>query len=486
MVFYLCTKFINYHTMTKNSNTNSIKVKLVRKANELVEARYKFDIWETRVFAKMLTMLKPDDKDFQTYHIHVGELLKDFNLQGAGDNYIAVKQATKKLLSRVIEIQKETPEGLMWYAMPLLIGAKGFVEARGDNFISVQFHQELKPYLLELKERYLQYDIRNLWGLSSVYSVRMYELLKQYEKIGKRFFELDDLKEKLAIQPTEYEKYNHFKEKVILKAQGDLGNCTDIAFSIEERKQGRKVSGITFFIYSNPTKRSKKELSAIIPMVDYGIGKEMTDNSVFMELYDQVHSWGVSEETLKNLITEKGMEKVKNGIICTNESLKEGKVKTNTGGFFIKAVEEGWINGNQVKQGQKELLQNQKAEQKAKNIEELAQLEEKLSAIQEVRQTEANKIISGLTQADPFLAGEAVNKILNSKLVKYSLEKQTGLVLSNLDMSGWRSNKPLREAVIRQIELMHEEEFKDIHVRFDGQIRQLKARVEELQTAIKK
>ncbi|MBL7815700.1 MAG: replication initiation protein, partial [Saprospiraceae bacterium] len=87
--------------MAKNSNANSIKVKLVRKANELVEARYKFDIWETRVFAKMLTMLKPDDKDFQLYHIHVGELLKDFNLKDAGDNYLAVKQATKKLLSRV-------------------------------------------------------------------------------------------------------------------------------------------------------------------------------------------------------------------------------------------------------------------------------------------------------------------------------------------------------------------------------------------------
>ena len=58
---------------------------------------------------------------------------------------------------------------------------------------------------------------------------------------------------------AEYEKYNHFKEKVILKAQGDLGNCTDIAFTIEEHKQGRKVSGITFFIYSNPTNRSEEQ-----------------------------------------------------------------------------------------------------------------------------------------------------------------------------------------------------------------------------------
>ena len=344
---------------------NDTSVMLVRKANELVEARYKFDIWETRVFAKMLTMIKPDDKDFQLYHIHVGDLLKDFNLKDAGDNYYAVKQATKKMLSRVIEIQKETPEGLMWYAMPLIIGAKGFVEPKGDNFISVQFHQELKPYLLELKERYLQYDIRNLWGLSSVYSVRMYELLKQYEKIGKRFFALDDLKMKLAIQPMEYEKYNHFKDKVILKAQVDLANCTDITFNIEEHKQGRKVAGLMFFIHSNPNKRTKKELPATIPIPKKEDNRLVTDSTVFTELYEQVKIWGVTEKTLKNLIAEKGIEQVKNGMAVTHENVTEKKVKTNIAGFFVKSVGEGWKSSNQVKLEQTDQLQIKKMEQKS-------------------------------------------------------------------------------------------------------------------------
>lgn len=472
--------------MAKSTRKNDITVKLVRKANELVEAKYKFDIWETRVFAKMLTMVKPDDKEFQMYHIHVGELLKDFNLPDAGENYIAVKQATKKLLSRVIEIKKDTPEGLMWYAMPMLIGAKGFIEPKGENIISVQFHEELRPYLLELKERYLQYDIKNLWGLSSVYSVRIYELLKQYQKIGKRFFDLEDLKLRLAIEPTEYEKYNHFKERVILKAQSDLSDCTDISFSIEEQKEGRKVSGIMFFIYSNPNRQNKKELPIGIAMSENSSGKEVIDNAVFLELYGQVHFWGVTENTLKNLITQNGLDKVKNGISCTTESLKEGKVKTNTGGFFVKAVEEGWKSSNQIKQGQKELIQKQKAEQKAKNIEELAEVEKILLNIQEERQIEANKIISGLTQADAFLAAEAVNKIITSKSVKNALENQIGLSLNNLSMNDWRKNKSLRDAVIMQIELMHKTEFKDIHTKFDRRISVLKTRIQELKTAIKK
>lgn len=62
----------------------------------------------------------------------------------------------------------------------------------------------------------------NLWGLSSIYSVRMYELLKQYEKIGKRWFKLEDLRLILGMNQGEYPLYANFKQKVILKAQRDL------------------------------------------------------------------------------------------------------------------------------------------------------------------------------------------------------------------------------------------------------------------------
>ena len=44
-------------------------IKLIRKANELVEARYKFDIWEIRMFAKTLSMIQAYDEDFKEYQI---------------------------------------------------------------------------------------------------------------------------------------------------------------------------------------------------------------------------------------------------------------------------------------------------------------------------------------------------------------------------------------------------------------------------------
>ncbi|MBI1228142.1 MAG: RepB family plasmid replication initiator protein [Bacteroidetes bacterium] len=457
-------------------------VKLIRKANELVEARYRFDIWETRVFAKMLTLIKPDDEALRLYDIHVGDLLRDFNLQDAGDNYQAVKQAAKKLISRVIEIEKDTPEGVKWYAVPLLAGAQGFREARRGNYISVQFHPELKPYLLELKERYLQYDIRNLWGLSSVYSVRIYELLKQYERIGKRNFSLDDLRLRLAVQPEEYKLYGHFKDKIILKAQTDLREFTDISFSFDEQKEGRRVVALTFFIHANngrgiPTPKQER------PVQRAGKGG-VEENQGLEDIYAQVKPWGVTESTLKSLLHKHGEERVRQGVVCTQDNQKQQKVKDNIGGFFVKAVEEGWKSTQQLKQERAAEKRRQAEETRAQALAELARWEERLEDLLTARRTDANEVIRLLTQSDPFLAAEAVNKIMNHRTFRKSLEKSTGLDLGKLQMDDWRYNKPLRDAVIAQIEVLRPESFKEVQAKFDANVLQSRKAVEGLRKKI--
>ena len=108
------------------------QIKVIRKANELVEARYRFDLWEMRVFAKMLMSIRSEDKDLHRYNIHINEIIKDFNLHDKGDNYTAIKEAANKLLSKVIEIEKVTTEGVKWFRAPLLIGVEGFRSPRWE------------------------------------------------------------------------------------------------------------------------------------------------------------------------------------------------------------------------------------------------------------------------------------------------------------------------------------------------------------------
>ena len=67
----------------------------------------------------------------------------------------------------------------------------------------------------------------------------------------KRKFEIEELKNTLGISKDEYEQYGHFKNKVILKAQKDLLEETDIRFDIEEENSSRKVVAVIFVIFRN-------------------------------------------------------------------------------------------------------------------------------------------------------------------------------------------------------------------------------------------
>jgi plasmid replication initiation protein len=68
-----------------------------------------------------------------------------------------------------------------------------------EGVVHIAFDPALKPYLLQLKSRFKPYQLRNVISLNSFYSIRIYELLKQYENIGNRTFEINELREMLVL-----------------------------------------------------------------------------------------------------------------------------------------------------------------------------------------------------------------------------------------------------------------------------------------------
>jgi plasmid replication initiation protein len=448
-------------------------VRLIRKANELVEARYRYDIWETRIFAQMLSMVKYEDTDFQEYKIHLNDVIKTFNLDGGGKAYKLLVQGAKGLVNKKLLIERERDGQQTELDTWLLTSAEYLKSPNGEgNYVVVTFHPALKPYLLELKNRYLVYDIRNILKLTSSYSIRIYELLKQYEKIGKRTFEVENLKLILGILPGEYKLYGHFKDKVILKAQQDLAKETDISFDFEEGKKGKKIVSVTFHIRGNKERHTERDITELLE----DITEETKSDTIFMdadtnELFNQVQIWGITEVKLQNLVNKYGSDAVQEGLECTLEKIKQEKKMDNPGGFFIKAIEEGWKSPKQIKQNLSEQQQKKTKIENDKLVEELNKWETALSSLRESRQAEAKEIVRMLTQNDPQLADTAVKTILSDSFVTSMLEKDTGLQLASLQMEDWRQHTALRAAVIRQIEKMFPQDFASIQTAYDEPIR---------------
>lgn len=389
----------------KNTINRAQSVKLVRKANNLVEGKYRFDIWEMRVFTKMLTMILPSDEDFKEYRIYLKEVIDDFNLSADKQSYKLLKDGAVKLMKKEIKIIRDTDEGEKEFLTHIAVGLDSFTSRTQGSYVDISFHPKMKPFLLQLQTQFLMYDVRNVLQLQSSYSVRIYELLKQYEKIGKRTFSVDDLKETLAVT-DKYPLYANFKQRIIMKAQEDLASYTDIRFTFEEVKKGRAIQTIIFTIKSNKTiVEERKMLSPILTQV-------FDKNSSNLEIYDLIKEFpGVNQNTINEWFLKYNGEYIIARINILLKQIAKGKDIKNPMGYLQKLMLQETLFMGIEEKNQTKAATNTKNKISEKSIKE------------KINELEALKIFYYETQ----------NQIINEFLFKNEHEKQR--VLSYIQLS---------------------------------------------------
>jgi len=231
----------------------------VRKSDALIKSRYKLNPLALKFITLIIANVRKSDESDKEYVFRI----KDF-MELTGKNYKELynelDEATEELLNNPLKIPKE----------------KGFLKLNwissaeyheGEGYISFKIDSKLRPYIFDLQERFLKYDIKNILPLRSGYAIRMYEILKDWFNQNARYngskkiekvVEVKWLRETLEI-PSSY-NYGMMKSRIIEKAKSELEQHTDIKFDYEEIKTGRRVTHIKFIIEPNPTKiENKKE-----------------------------------------------------------------------------------------------------------------------------------------------------------------------------------------------------------------------------------
>lgn len=442
----------------KNMNQQPAKA-LVTKSNNLVEARYHFSIWETRVFTKLVSLIQPGDEDFKKYKLQIRDLVSFFGVND-NDAYAKIKAVPDNLLKKVVTIPY-TENGEERFLKTGLI-AQASIPKKKEGYIELSFHPDLKPYLLQLKRTFLSYDIRNVLKISSVYSIRIYELLKQYEKIGYREFDINTLKVILGVS-DKYKLYGHFKSRIILKAQEDLKLNTDICFSFTEIKKGRKVIAILFEIKTNQHTQIAEK------------GKEATRQPALqLEIEELLLVWGITKSSLATYLKNYSLEHLKERIqyVLNQQDLKakKGEKIENLAAYFnfIVGKEKVVDYVEKEKDVQKKRVINQKqiATQKKKLKSEIVQLKRKLenkeqSYIKTLFETEQDLKVDVLEQART-----------NSPLFYADTSK------SNADY--FETNPLFRAAVFTIVKQLHEKKFAAMREEFNPQIQALEKQLKLL------
>lgn len=304
--------------MNKNDN-------IVIKSNSLIQANYKLSLGEQRLIYILTSKIQKNDADFKAYKLTIKEFVDIVGVKSK-NMYSEVEKYADKLRQRQLFIKTENSRlKLNW-----LSSAEYFDE---EGIIELEFSPKLKPFLLQLKSKFTTMSLSELMNFGSIYSSRLYEILKQYQKLGSRIIEVSELKEILGIENNEYPKYANFKQKVLVIAKKELKEKSDIWFDFEEVKEKRKVVAIKFIIYS-------KENAVLIQKLEpTNIPKE--PDADILELSESFkrsagEEFPISE--LNKLIDEKGYEFVK----LYFENIEKFTYNKNPVGFFIKAIREAY------------------------------------------------------------------------------------------------------------------------------------------------
>jgi plasmid replication initiation protein len=219
---------------------------IVTKSNTLVTANYDLSLQEQKLILTLASMVQPNDEEFKEYEFKIKEFMELLGVD-TKTKYTEIPKITKELMKKVFEIR----EGQDIVQLSWLSSAR---YKTGNGVVVLKFDSSLKPYMLQLKELYTSYKLENILSLRSKYSLRLFEVLKsnQFKKVW--IVELDELKKILGVTEKSYSVYQNIKNRIVIQAQKELKEKTDIEFDFEEIKTGRKVTSLKFYIHSNKTK----------------------------------------------------------------------------------------------------------------------------------------------------------------------------------------------------------------------------------------
>jgi plasmid replication initiation protein len=490
-----------YKMGQKNKRNKGIK--LIRKSNDLIEARYKFDIWETRIFSTVLTQISPEDEDFKVFRITPRDMIKEFDIHN-GNAYDLLREAAHSLMDKRFFINYEVKGAVReqrFHIIRSMDYLKEVIEegSREENeYIELAIEPEMKQLLLELKSRFTSYDMRNIIRFRSSYTVRIYEHLKQYESIGRRVLDIEYLKRIFELA-TEYPLFANFYQKIIEPALRDINLYADIEITnISKIKNGRKVESLLFEFRSKPNayeilnKRRKLQepqpilalpFPAQLPLQDAKPNETSHADQLFLQFQSVVVTeFGVSPTAFLAQIMGHTEGEIERAVRVTRRAIAEKNVKS-TAGFFIEALRNNYTDREEQQTEQIKTAQKKKeneADKRAKQVAERLQLEADLAELRQEFTQALNDRIRELTAIDPSVTEQTISNLRESPFVKPLIEERELQLNRLLVVEDFRQDKILRELVKGKIIDGHKDFFGEIVNQYEPRIRQMEFQIRQL------
>ena len=461
------------------------RIVLIKKANNLIESRYKFDIWETRIFLSVLSQIRRDDEEFQSYRIRYKDIIKIFGLK-SGDSYAFLRDGARSLMEKKFVVnyeEKGAKREKLYHILRSVDVLKDGEEGKGastnNEYIDVVVEDMMRPLLLQLQKNFTAYDLQNVVKLG-VYPIRVYELLKQYQRIGNRTLTVVEMKRMFEVE-DKYRLFGDFNRWVIKPAIKEINKHTDLMVTdVEKIYEGRSVNALKFIF----REKNEEELSEVrgediqqlkLDLATEKREKEKEEIKIEVPLsekdkrFDRFHKdvvqrFGVTPSTFLHLLDKYTNDDVSKAIRVTNRAKYNQQIKSNIAGFFVKALQDGFTDEKEEKQ---------KRNEEKKKLELV--INEKMADLAARKNTAINNKIKEITERDPGITKRAIKSLREDDVIGgfiSMMERRSG---KKLTVEDFRQDRELVNAVKSKIIELSKKDFAKMLSAFEKEQKEIKA-----------
>ena len=240
------------------------KKRLVCKSNHLVEASYRLSLYEQRLVLTAITQVRRDQPvtDEQIYFVSAADVAQQSGVD-VNAAYKYTRRAMQRLFERKLtatvldesaagdgEVKKGRKRTFRWI--------QTMEEDVPAGLVGIRFSKEILPYLSQLKEQFTQYALADVGKMTSVYGIRLYELLLQWQSRGTRTVSIEWLRTAFDLGDR-HKALSDFKKVVINPAIQQVNDHSPLVVRCSQKKTGRKVTHFTFTFEKKSDRQKKLE-----------------------------------------------------------------------------------------------------------------------------------------------------------------------------------------------------------------------------------
>ena len=219
----------------------------IRQANTLAMSQEGLSMHALRLIYSVVAHLSPDQEQFARVEIPLTEMQEILQVNQK-NVYRDAKKAALELLNQTILLGDDENGwvAFQWASESRYIPAKR--HPNGYSAIAIQLHENLKPFLLQLKSHFNSFPQHVLYEFNSEAVFKFFQLIWFGSHSGKRKsieYEIKEFRKRLNIE-QKYTETSDFSK--FLRTLLDQVNSSKLGLNVEVEKLGRPIHSLRFSV----------------------------------------------------------------------------------------------------------------------------------------------------------------------------------------------------------------------------------------------